>query len=546
MIWAKLHSPMQRMIILLVFVYAGCVEAQEKTQLFVDSKPHEYHIFQDSLALSAYVRDLQLKWLDEGYFFAGIDSTLKRSDTLNIYIHKGDRLKMKIDGLSGTRVISGLSKKLSEYVNNGYPFASIRIDSVSGHDDVLVGKLSIRPGPAVTYDSADFLSSIKTDHNYIYHLLDIVPEDPFSERGYKKISDKITRSSFLELNRPTDLSFKDKKAKVFLDVKEQASNTFQGVVGIQQVPSGNTTLVGNIDLDIQNLFRTGKQFRFAWERFSEQSQQLNIYYKHPFLLDSKISPSFVFDLLKQDTTFITRNAGLGIQAYLSSKIEILLAYERSVGTLLTTDIGTVTGSGLADYNRTLYKLELSKGNRSYFRTYDNAFTWNVAISGGRKEIDRNLSLPDTYYDSIQLSTDYFRFEGGFDYQLLVFKRQAFFQSVKIGSLINDELLRNELFRIGGLNSLRGFNEKSIFAESYMLSRTEFRSYFENESYAYMFYDQLILTESEKSGSPFGIGLGFTLATSSGQFSFALAVGDSDSQPISFSAVKAHFGFISKF
>ncbi|MEP0986209.1 hypothetical protein [Ekhidna sp.] len=537
---------MQRMIILLVFVYAGCVQAQVKSQLFVDSEPYEYYTFQDSLALSAHIRSLQIKWLNDGYYFTGRDSITTTLDTINIYLHKGDKLDVQIDGLSGKRVISKLSKALSEYVNNGYPFASMKIDSVRVNHKTLTGKLVIQPGPEVTYDSAQFLSPVKTNHKYVYQLLDIVPDDEFSEKGYKKINEKIKRSSFLELQNPTDLSFKNKKAKIFLDIKEQASNTFQGVVGLQQVPSGETSVVGNIDLDIQNLFRSGKQFQFAWERFSEQSQQLNIFYKHPFLFDSKISPTFYFDLLKQDTTFITRNTGLGIQAYLSPKIGISLVYERAVGTLLSTDIENVSRSGLADFNRTLYKVELFEGNKSYFRNYASSIAWNISISGGRKTIDRNLSLPDTYYDSIQLSTDYFRMEVGLDYQLLVLKRQSFFHSLSAGSLINEELLRNELFRIGGLNSLRGFNEKSIFAQSYMLSRAEFRSYFENESYAYLFYDQLIFAANEKKDAPFGIGLGFALATSSGQFSFALAVGDSETQPISFSAMKAHFGYISKF
>ena len=109
-----------------------------------------------------------------------------------------------------------------------------------------------------------------------------------------------------------------------------------------------------------------------------------------------------------------------------------------------------------------------------------------------------------------------------------------------------QLLQNELYRLGGLSSLRGFNEKDIFARHYFLSRMEFRSFFEERSYAYVFYDQLIYQRRDLRDYPFGVGLGFALATSAGQFTFALAVGDSNNQSISFSTMKAHFGYVSRF
>ena len=121
-----------------------------------------------------------------------------------------------------------------------------------------------------------------------------------------------------------------------------------------------------------------------------------------------------------------------------------------------------------------------------------------------------------------------------------------FQDVQIGLLNNKELLTNELYRIGGLSTLRGFNEKNIFASQYALSRVEFRSFFEDDSFIYAFYDQLFFRRSANFDYPLGIGLGFALETTSGQFSFALASGNSKSQSFSFSEMRAHFGFITKF
>ena len=137
-------------------------------------------------------------------------------------------------------------------------------------------------------------------------------------------------------------------------------------------------------------------------------------------------------------------------------------------------------------------------------------------------------------------------EATLAYQLEVAKRQTFFHHIQSGFLQNDQLLKNERYRIGGLTSLRGFNEKNFFVDGYVLSRAEFRSFFEDRSYAYVFYDQLFLSTGAMRDQPFGIGLGFALETSAGQFSFALAMGKSDDQQFAFDNMKAHFGYVSRF
>ncbi|MEO9872347.1 BamA/TamA family outer membrane protein [Ekhidna sp.] len=537
---------MQRILILLVFMLAFSAKAQINAEIFEDGDPYDARVFSDSLQLSEFVTDLQLSWINKGYFFSGVDSINVSSQTIRIYLHKGDMMNARFEGFKGKNLDKHLQRELSSYANRGYPFASFELDSLKFlNKNTLAGKIRITSGPEIIYDSAFFFTKPKTSTSYIYQLLDMVPGDLFSEKNHKEISRKIERSPFLLINRPPDLSFKKNRAITFLDIKEEASSTFQGVVGLQQGSEGRTTAVGSVELDIQNLFRSGKQFKFSWESFSESSQELNVYYKHPFFLDSKLSPSFRFELLKQDTTFLTRLVGIGIHTFISPRTQLFLEYERTGGTLLSTDIELLSISGLADFTRTNYLIQFSRGVFSSLGKFKKAMAWNISSAVGRKSIDRNLNLPDSYYDTIQFQTNAYRLEGHIAYQLPVLKRQAFFHSVRVGVLENDELLRNELYRIGGLRSLRGFNEKSIFAEQFLLSRFEFRSFFENNSYAYVLYDQLVYSGS-LSDQPFGVGLGFALATSSGQFSFALAVGKSIDQAISFSTMKAHFGYVAKF
>ncbi|SNS53719.1 hypothetical protein SAMN05421640_0571 [Ekhidna lutea] len=535
---------MQRIFILLFFINGIGLHAQVPSQIFVDNERKENRSFKDTLDLVTHIRKYQIDWLDRGYFFTGVDS-VNSGDTVNIYLHKGDKYTYKSSELGRSRLHGKLKNVLIDHINNGYPFASIRLDSIQMVESTLMPKVSINTGPLIRYDSAFLFKDITTDRGYMYKLLDIVPEDRFSERNYRSIQKKMRRTSILHLDRPTDISFKNEKATVFLDISENESNSFQGVLGLQQVDAGNTVFVGNLALDIQNLFKSGKQFQFTWERFSAESQQLDIYYKHPFILESSISPSFNLNILKQDTTFLTRTLALGLYTYISPSSELHLEYEQTNGTLLSTDLSTIANAGLADFTRTTYGARISSGNIRTLQKLNENVVWNAGMSLGNKKVNRNLNLPDVYYDSIDIETEFYRLNAQIAYQVRILRKQAFYNDIDVGMLINDQLLTNEMYRRGGLQSLRGFNERSIFAEKYLLSRSEFRSFFEEESYLQVFYDQMLVTGKVHANYLFGFGLGFALATSSGQFSFALAVGNSGGQT-SFSEIKVHFGYISRF
>lgn len=543
---AKLHRPMQRTLIILFFVTSLSAAGQLNTKIYVDGVLTQEDSFSDTLTMTKYLNDLQWQWVNDGYYFSGMDSTKQEGDLTHVFLHRGSKSKTDIDGLKGKRLLVKIKKKVAYYSNHGYPFAKATLKNSSFKSDHLIGDFLIERGPEITYDSASFISEIKTQPSYLYRLLDIVPGDHFNQDQYETISKKISRSPYYSLKRPVDISFRKNRANVYLDLEEVQTNSFQGVAGLQQSGSGKSQLVGSLDLNIQNLFRSGKMLRFFWERFGEQSQRLSLAYKHPFVLGSRISPSVSFDLLKQDSVFLTRKTDLGLSAFVSSTVSLFLGYQQMNGTLLESDVARISNSGLADYKRRVYRLEISDGFKESLSTLRNGFVWQLNAGVGNKEVEKNSSIDDSYYDTISLETNFYQFDFELAYQSRIGKRQAVYHATSAGILQNDELLTNELYRIGGLSTLRGFNEKNFFAEKYFLSRVELRSFFENSSYVYLFYDQLIYSQVNLSETPFGVGLGFVLETSSGQFSFALANGKSNDQSFGFSNMKIHFGYISRF
>ena len=118
------------------------------------------------------------------------------------------------------------------------------------------------------------------------------------------------------------------------------------------------------------------------------------------------------------------------------------------------------------------------------------------------------------------------------------------------ALIGKNLFDNELYRIGGLKTLRGFNEQSIFASTYGVATAEYRYMIGQYDYLTVFSDVAYVekkTESEFNSQWLtGLGAGINFRTNGGVFSLFLAVGKNQDTSFDFRATKVHFGYLNQF
>ena len=127
-------------------------------------------------------------------------------------------------------------------------------------------------------------------------------------------------------------------------------------------------------------------------------------------------------------------------------------------------------------------------------------------------------------------------------------RNSIFLQNNSSILLSDTYLTNELFRFGGITSIRGFNENSIDASLYAVLNTEYRYQFAPNFYMHSIID-LAYFENEvidlkQQLYSFGIGMG--LETQAGIFKFNIANGNSEAQNFKFSNTKIHISLSSRF
>ena len=144
--------------------------------------------------------------------------------------------------------------------------------------------------------------------------------------------------------------------------------------------------------------------------------------------------------------------------------------------------------------------------------------------------------------------DQVRVSGIFSHIFNLNETNSFYIKNSTSFLSSPNYLTNELFRFGGINSIRGFRENSIDASLFSVLNTEYRYLLDRNTYVHSiidiaYFENKIITIQEEL---FGFGVGFALNTKAGLFKFNIANGISKNQNIEFANTKIHILFITRF
>ncbi len=511
----------------------------------------------------------------KGYLLASYSMT-GRKDTVETYVYLGERFSWaylnttdvpdqilrragfkskdfqsrSFDQQRIKRLFRGL---ITESENGGLPFSSTYLDSIHFSDEGIAAKLIYDPGPRITFDSLKFQQNLKIKKKWLASYLHIEEGAAFSQKKVAAIESKINQLGFIVLNAAPGITFQNKQAIVELDLITRKTSRVDGILGFlpNEEEEGKLLVTGQFDLSLRNLFSSGKGLDIEWQSLKARSQLLDIIYSHPNLFSSALNFDGSFNLLKEDTIFTTRQGELNFTFKPSKHSFTVFSQFRSSNLLSTTDFQDINNlPDLSDFSVDYYGLKYQ------FNTLNDAFLPTSGVSGflnagvGSKRIRINADLPEELYSNVDLNSVQYLVETGFKSYWRWSNHLVFHYNLSAAKVINDRLFLNDLFRVGGLTSLRGFNENFFFASDYVLSTAEFQFYFQSDSYFFAFYDQSYLYYNIENSLfedyPMGIGLGLNLATSSGLVSLAYGLGKAENQPLSLSLSKFHFGYIAKF
>lgn len=442
---------------------------------------------------------------------------------------------------------------ISRAENKGFPFAQIKLDSIERDGNLLSAVFNFESGPLILWDSVNVAGDTKTQEKYVQNITGIRPGMPFSQKQLNAASKVLARSPYFIQAQPPQIDFQQQKAQPTFTLRDRNSNVLDGVIGLlpNQNEPGKMLVTGQLDLELYHLGGKGRDVALHWKRLNIATQSLDISAKESYLFNSPLDISIGFSLLKQDSTFLNRYFSLDF-GYHMSQISYLRFFTRrqSSDVLDTKAFDEVTElPEVADYRWNQYGIGWSwdKRDSPYFPRRGTLIASEFAL--GNKRILENTGFPAEVYDHLDLNSPQYRGQLEIENHSYIKPTWGMWLKGSVGFTQNQNLLLNDLFRLGGLKSIRGFNENYFFAKSYGFVNMEQRLFFGENSFLMVFADFGILENPYFATSidkPFSFGAGINLDTGSGVFRFIYGVGKSNLQPLQFSYSRIHFGYLARF
>ena len=445
--------------------------------------------------------------------------------------------------MEGAASLDAIENYLQELLipaeNNGYPFASIRLQNTLDNDSLINVIAEIDNGPLVLIDSLVVRSEKKFHQIYLEQYLSVTEGEPYSEANFRSISKRIQELPFAEMIQAPQVLFTEEGAQIFVYLKEKQANRFDGIIGFQpDNETGKVVFTGDVSLSLQNVLRRGESIALNWRRLQESTQDLSLKGALPYLFNTKLGTWAGIDIYRRDSTFTTTELELSFGLVNGANRNIRAFYQLWSSNALTESILTVENVRIDRYGIGLVQYSLNQLNNPS----RGAFI-ELTSSIGRKE-----TAAEEDEDPAIISEQYAG-ELNMSYWLPLAKRVSFGLSSKAGFKADKAIRFNELYRIGGLGSIRGFDEESIFAQNFAIGTAELKYLLDATSAVFLFYDQAWYERSDEvyfNDTPFGFGAGALIGTSSGSFRISYGLGSEQNNPILLRNGKVHFGYINSF
>lgn len=451
-----------------------------------------------------------------------------------------------------------LLKKINRIVTDneekGYPFAMVAPSYELYDDSTVFVNLLIDQGVMIRYDSVDVKGSSKISRRFLASYLGVKKGEVYNEKRLREIEKRLMKLPYLQSVKSPEVAFIDSNMRLILYLNKKNSSQFDGIVGIlpQSGAESKTLITGEIKLNLQNSFSQGEQLSFNWKRNVPLSQDLYIAAMFPYVFGSKYGGNGSFKLQKKDTTSLTNTFKIGGQLYLSGLNYVSVYFENSTSKLLSTSsivsLGRLNDQIDFSANRYGVATEIDLLNDIYIPTKGVKVGLDANI--GTRKLIQNASIPEDYYKNITASETQFKINSIVDTYYPILSKLIFNVSGKMNYLSGNSHFENEMYKIGGLTSLRGFNEESITATFVAILNTEFRWMIDRRTFVYTFwngaYYEKRTLQKFVHDTPNGFGLGLSFDTPAGIFNITYALGREFDNPIQLKYGKVHFGIVARF
>ncbi len=439
-----------------------------------------------------------------------------------------------------------INSTLKQLEDNGFPFACVKLDRVSVCHYSISANVNIDKGPRVVIDTIYLKGDARIIPKKLAALINLKKGESYSEFKIKRIDQKLKQQPYLNIIKPSEIEFLNHKARVYCYLTNKAASRFWGLAGFySDKTDGKIKLNGDINLSLVNSLRYGEKINFMWSAPGKGTQNLNINTDWPFIFGWQVGVVSSLSLYRRDSTYITFNPKFSFSFFASNggKFLLNLDYIKTSYTSSTQVQQTQYGNSTA----LLYGLGYEFSSLDNLVLPTKGMIIKSYVNTGSRSLNHSQSPTSNLIDGELLVEGFIPlYENRFILALRSNSRLRAIYNTK-GSTT---LFENEMYRVGGMGTIRGFNQESVLSSVYSIATTELHLRMSEGSGIYLFADKAFVKAYELGHGndrwPLGVGLGINMVTKAGLFNLSYALGQGFGQNLGFRDAMVHFGIATVF
>ena len=424
----------------------------------------------------------------------------------------------------------------SEISKKGFPFSKLQLSDikVKRSSNLQANLTTNTSGTKRLIDDILIKGYEKFPKSFLKHFLKIKSKQVLNLDIIKEKTKQLANLSFAnELKAPEVLFSKD-STTLYLYMEKAQSNNFDGFLGFGTNEETNKIeFDGYLNLNLVNNLNLGESFILLYKSDENDQKTFEVDVSLPYIFKTPIGLDLLLRIFKKDSSFTTVNQSAKLNYQINSKHKLY-------GGIISTESNNLqsgnTTVSVVDYKTNHYSFAYQ-----FLKTQFNNLLFPIKSkvyieTGFGKRRSSNITQKQN-----QIFTETFN----------IFKlnlKNSFYIRANGSNLISDTYFENELLRFGGINSLRGFEENSLFASLYGFVNSEYRYQLNNSIYIHTIFDagyfeNKILKTKEKL---FGYGFGFGILTKSGLLRLNFANGKNENSKFKLSNSKIHISLRANF
>jgi hypothetical protein len=464
----------------------------------------------------------------------------KRISFLHIYIGKENsnliqenyELKNGVLILPIASVESFMNLQLKKLEQKGYSLANLKLENFRTEDSLLFADLKIKKNSQRILNDIVINGSSKFPESHKRNLMRLYANRTFNQDGLQKVFKEIEEYRFVKQTKYPEILFTQDSTKIYVYLEKAKSNRFDGFIGFSNEEDGKFSFNGYLDILLHNILNSGEQFLIYWKNDGKKQTSFNIGLQVPYLFKSPIGIKAELNIFKKDSTFQNTNTSIDLGYFFNYNSRLYLGYQATE----SSDIQNVNSSFISDFTNSFVT---SQYEFTKFKTDDFLFpektVFHFKIGLGNR--DSKTDSQNQVFGKMELRHNFYLNAKN----IIHLKSQNY--------LLNSEnYIVNELYRFGGINSIRGFNENSLQGNLFTSLLTEYRYVLSPGMYVHSIIDYGYYQDQTTAlnDSLIGLGFGFGLLTKNGLFNLIYANGSTNDQAIKLANSIVHISFKSSF